>query len=68
MTLISTKLIKENPDAMIESRSEGVLNIVKGLFKVGASVPIVGDAFGIINAALDFAFNAYKENKFKNRS
>ncbi|CAD8124540.1 unnamed protein product [Paramecium sonneborni] len=71
MAQISTDLYQFNKDAMIESTSENVMNIVQKVFNVGTSalgsVPIVGNTFMIINAALDFTLEYKKENKFKRR-
>ncbi|CAD8130221.1 unnamed protein product [Paramecium sonneborni] len=71
MSQIATDLYKINTNAIIESNSEKVLQIVQKCFNVGAVVsgliPVVGDVFGIINALLDSAIDTKNENKFNRR-
>ncbi|CAD8055920.1 unnamed protein product [Paramecium primaurelia] len=71
MQQISSELYQMNRDAMIESKSEKVLDIVQKVFNVGSKVvgviPIGGEAFDLINEALDYAIEQKKENKFKVR-
>ncbi|CAD8154798.1 unnamed protein product [Paramecium octaurelia] len=71
MMQISTELYQANRDAMIESQSEKVLDIVQKVFNVGSKVlgfmPIGGEAFQLINEALDYTIEQKKQNKFKDR-
>ncbi|CAK76402.1 unnamed protein product, partial (macronuclear) [Paramecium tetraurelia] len=71
MLQISTELYQANRDAMIESQSEKVLDIVQKVFNVGSKVvgviPIGGEASQLINEALDYTIEQKKENKFKVR-
>ncbi|CAD8173220.1 unnamed protein product [Paramecium pentaurelia] len=71
MQQISTNLYQLNPDAVIETNSEKVLNIVQKISNLGSvalsPIPIIGDAFQIINAALDYAIDEKNVNKFNKR-
>ncbi|CAD8179357.1 unnamed protein product [Paramecium pentaurelia] len=68
---ISTDLFQINQNAVIETSSEKVLNIVQKISNIGSvglsPIPIIGDAFQIINAALDYAIDEKNANKFNKR-
>ncbi|CAK70800.1 unnamed protein product (macronuclear) [Paramecium tetraurelia] len=71
MQELSTNLFQVNKEAFVESTSEKVASILQKIFKVGSKaleqLPIIGEAFNIINSALDFGIEYQKEAKFKRR-
>ncbi|CAD8196501.1 unnamed protein product [Paramecium octaurelia] len=68
---ICTNLFQNNKNAIIESNSEQTLNVFQKMLNIGSYIfgglPIVGNSFNIINAALDFGFEYHKEHKFTTR-
>ncbi|CAD8148180.1 unnamed protein product [Paramecium pentaurelia] len=71
MQELSTNLFQVNKDAFVESTSEKVLSLIQKAFKAGSKtleqLPIIGEAFNIINSALDYGVEYQKEVKFKRR-
>ncbi|CAK60842.1 unnamed protein product (macronuclear) [Paramecium tetraurelia] len=71
MSEISTNLFQVNTNAMIESSSEKVINLVKKTFNIGTKVldkvHIAAHAFHIINEALNIVVDHKREEKFKKR-
>ncbi|CAD8127357.1 unnamed protein product [Paramecium sonneborni] len=71
MSELSTNLFQINKDAVVESISEKMVGLLLKTFKAGSKtveqLPIIGQAFNIINSALDFGVEYQKDVKFQRR-